>query len=40
LVKNPQLLDLAIGFMQRNSGGAPGSNHNHSEPSAQVRFKL
>jgi hypothetical protein len=41
LIKNPQLLDMALNFMQRNKGGQfparpPDSNHS----SSQVKFKL
>jgi uncharacterized protein YneF (UPF0154 family) len=39
LIKNPQLIDMAIGFMQKRSGQtAPASDNNHSN--TQVKFKL
>jgi hypothetical protein len=39
LVKNPQLVDLAINFMSKRNAGKPAPGNNHNEPE-QVKFNL
>jgi hypothetical protein len=39
LIKNPQLIDMALNFMQKRTGTSQSSNQNNHENS-QVKFKL